>query len=103
MAGLEHEFELLGCWESATEEENIVVYGMDFEDAEAFVVFTDDAGKTPAEAEAPLVAACYSDDDCFKWGKELESFAAWQQLCTQYQPGSVALLAALETYELPKK
>lgn len=103
MAGLAHEFELLGCWESATEEENIVVYGMDFEDVKAFVVFTDDAGKTPTEAEAPLVAACYSDDDCFKWGKELENFAAWQQLCTQHQSGSAALLAALEAYELPKK
>ena len=28
MAGLAKEFEQLGCWESATEEENIVIYGM---------------------------------------------------------------------------
>ena len=26
MAGLAKEFEQLGCWESATEEENIVIY-----------------------------------------------------------------------------
>ena len=32
MAGLAKEFEQLDCWESATEEENIVIYGMDFED-----------------------------------------------------------------------
>ena len=32
MAGLAKEFEQLGCWELATEEENIVIYGMDFED-----------------------------------------------------------------------
>lgn len=69
MAGLAQEFERLGCWESATEEENIVIYGMDFEDEKVFVVFTDDAGTTPADETAPLVAACYSDDDCFKWAR----------------------------------
>ena len=42
MAGLAKEFEQLGCWESATEEENIVIYGMDFEDEKVFIVFTDD-------------------------------------------------------------
>ena len=103
MAGLAQEFERLGCWESATEEENIVSYGMDFEDEKVFVVFTDDAGKTPADEAAPLVAACYSDDDCFKWGKELENFAAWKQLCAEHKPGSPALLHALAAYELPKK
>lgn len=45
MAGLAKEFEQLGCWESATEEENIVIYGMDFEDEKVFIVFTDDMGK----------------------------------------------------------
>ena len=40
MAGLAKEFEQLGCWESATEEENIVIYGMDFEDEKVFIVFT---------------------------------------------------------------
>ncbi|MCD7874402.1 MAG: hypothetical protein LUH17_05435 [Acidaminococcaceae bacterium] len=103
MAGLAQEFERLGCWESATEEENIVIYGMDFEDEKVFVVFTDDAGKTPADEAAPLVAACYSDNDCFKWGKELENFAAWEQLCAEHKPGSPALLHALAAYELPKK
>ena len=45
MAGLAKEFEQLDCWESATEEENIVIYGMDFEDEKVFIVFTDDMGK----------------------------------------------------------
>lgn len=103
MAELAQAFEQLGCWESATEEENIIIYGMDFEDAKAFVVFTDDAGKTPTDADAPLVAACYSNDDCFKWGKELQNFAAWQQLCEKHPQGSTALLQILEAYELPKK
>ena len=67
MAGLAKEFEQLGCWESATEEENIVIYGMDFEDEKVFIVFTDDMGKTPVDAKASLVAACYSEDDCFYW------------------------------------
>ena len=40
MAGLAKEFEQLDCWESATEEENIVIYGMDFEDEKVFIVFT---------------------------------------------------------------
>ena len=84
MAGLAKEFEQLGCWESATEEENIVIYGMDF------------------DAKASLVAACYSEDDCFYWGKELENFAAWQHMCNEYKPGSSALLHTLEVYELPK-
>ena len=92
MAGLAKEFEQLGCWESATEEENIVIYGMDFEDEKVFIVFTDDMGKTPVDAK----------DDCFYWGKELENFAAWQHMCNEYKPGSSALLHALEVYELPK-
>ena len=71
MAGLAKEFEQLGCWESATEEENIVIYGMDFEDEKVFIVFTDDMGKTPVDAKASLVAACYSEDDCFYWEKPL--------------------------------
>ena len=62
MAGLAKEFEQLDCWESATEEENIVIYGMDFEDEKVFIVFTDDMGKTPVDAKASLVAACYSED-----------------------------------------
>lgn len=103
MAGLAQEFERLGCWESATEEENIIIYGLDFEDEKVFVVFTDEMGKTPMDAAAPLVAACYSDDDYFKWGKELENFAAWQQLCADHKTGSTALLQALAAYELPKK
>ena len=69
MAGLAKEFEQLGCWESATEEENIVIYGMDFEDEKVFIVFTDDMGETPVDAKASLVAACYSEDDCFLLGQ----------------------------------
>lgn len=103
MAGLAQDFEKLGCWESATEEENIVVYGMDFEGEQFFIVFTDDAGKTPEDAKAPLVVACYNNDDCFQWGKELKNFGALQWLCKEHQPGSAALLNALMNYELPQK
>ncbi|MFQ9523474.1 MAG: hypothetical protein ACLR2G_08345 [Phascolarctobacterium faecium] len=58
--------------------------------------------ENPVDAKASLVAACYSEDDCFYWGKELENFAAWQHMCNEYKPGSSALLHALEVYELPK-
>lgn len=102
MAGLAKEFEQLGCWESATEEENIVIYGMDFEDEKVFIVFTDDMGKTPVDAKASLVAACYSEDDCFYWGKELENFAPGNICATNTNPALSALLHALEVYELPK-
>ncbi len=102
MAELARDFEELGCWESATEEENIIVYGMDFTEKTLFVIFTDDAGKTPVDPQSPLVVACYNEDYCFKWGKELENFAAFKELCKKHKPGSVALLQALATYELPK-
>ena len=47
MAGLAKEFEQLGCWESATEEENIVIYGMDFEDEKVFIVFNNTSNTFP--------------------------------------------------------
>lgn len=103
MALSAQDFEELDCWESATEEENIIIYGMDFEQDKVYIVFTDDMGRTPSDANAALVAACYSDDDCFIWGKELKNFGALKYLCSQNKPGSSALLAALECYELPKK
>ena len=60
---LQKEFEALGCWNAPTEEEHISVYGMNFDNC--YIIFTDLDGKTPADAAAPLVAACYDGRDAF--------------------------------------
>lgn len=103
MNNLSLEFEKLGFWEDSTEEENIVVYGMDFPVAQAYIIFTDDTGKTPETKQDSLVVACYNDDDCFKWGKELENFYALEQLVSNNPAGSLELLEAIKAYTLPKK
>ena len=116
MAGLAKEFEQLGCWESATEEENIVIYDLEDiaeempteyeilkpQEIHSLIAVPFFENQKLVDAKASLVAACYSEDDCFYWGKELENFAAWQHMCNEYKPGSSALLHALEVYELPK-
>lgn len=84
MAGLAKEFETLGCWESAQRKKNIVIYGMDFR-RKSFIVFTDDMGKT-RRCKSFFVAACYSEDDCFYWGKELETSLPWQHMQTNTNP-----------------
>lgn len=97
---LDKDFEALGCWSAPTEEEKINVYGLDF--ADCYVIFTDLDGKTPVDANAPLVAACYDDRDAFVWGKELKDFAALKALRAAHADDG-GFLAALENYTLPKE
>ncbi len=92
------DFEKLGFWEDATPEEKITVYGMDFDDA--YIMLTDDLGKTPCDSKKSIVVAAYNDDDCFLWGKELKNFEVLKTLCTQYSEGSKELLQALENYTI---
>ncbi|MEG0831588.1 MAG: hypothetical protein RSF75_04515 [Acidaminococcaceae bacterium] len=103
MSQLSEDFEKLGFWESETEEENIVVFGMDFPTDESFIVITDDAGKTPETTKTHLVVACYSDDDCFIWGKEVQNWFALDKLIAEFPAGTPELLEALKNYVIPKK
>ena len=102
MTQLSSEFEKLGFWESETEEEHIAIFGMDFPSEQSYIIITDDAGNTPEDENKSIVVACYSDDDCFKWGKELEDFAALEEIATANQPESKELLEALQNYSLQK-
>lgn len=95
------DFDKLGFWEDTTPEENIKVYGMDFANG-AYIMLTDDLGKTPVDEKKFIVVAAYDDADCFLWGVELKNFAALQELCARYAAGSAELLEALRTYKLPK-
>lgn len=95
------DFEALGFWEDTTPEENITVYGMDF--ADAYIMLTDDLGKTPLDEHKFIVVAAYDDVDCFLWGVELKNFAALKELCAQHAAGTDELLTALKNYKLPKK
>lgn len=95
------DFEKIGFWEDVTPEEQIVIYGMDFDGC--YLVVTDELGKTPTDGKAIIVAAVYDDSDCFLWGKELKNFAALQELCSAHPAASAELLQAIESYQLPKK
>lgn len=95
------DFAALGFWENVTPEEQIIVYGMDFGDD--YVLLTDELGRTPAQAQAIIVAAVYDGSDCFLWGREIKDFAALKELCQGREPGSSEILNALADYKLPKK
>ena len=95
------DFEKLGFWEDATPEENITVYGMDFDDD--YILLTDEDGKTVVDPKKYIVVAAYDQEDCFLWGVELKNFSALKELCAQSPAGSSELLEALRTYILPKK
>lgn len=69
---LQKEFEALGCWSAPTEEEHISVYGLDFDNC--YIIFTDLDGKTPVDAAAPIVAACYDNRRRFYVGQGAERF-----------------------------
>lgn len=103
MSALVADFERLGFWKTETAEENITVFTMDFPSLKAYIIITNDDGSTPTDPEAPIVAACYSNDDCFQWGKELENFAALEKIFASYPPCSPELMAALGDYSLPSK
>ncbi len=92
------DFEKLGFWEDETPEEKITVYGMDFNDA--YIMLTDDLGKTPCDSKKSIVVAAYNDDDCFLWGKELKNFDVLKTLCNKHPEGSQELLQALENYTI---
>ena len=87
--------------ELVEKEEKITVYGMDFDDA--YIMLTDDLGKTPCDSKKSIVVAAYNDDDCFLWGKELKNFAALQDLCAKHPANSNELLQALEEYTIVEK
>ena len=107
---LQKEFEALGCWSApteeehisvyGTEEEHISVYGLDFDNC--YIIFTDLDGKTPVDAKAPIVAACYDNRDAFLWGKELQNFVALQSLRAANADDN-DFIAAVENYTLPKE
>ena len=75
------DFEKLGFWEDSTPEENITVYGMDFE--KTYVTLTDIDGKTPTDPNKPLIMAAYDDANCFLWFSEFSSFAALAKVCAK--------------------
>lgn len=95
------DFENIGFWEDVTPEEQIVIYGMDFDGC--YLVLTDELGKTPADSKGIIVAAVYDNSDCFMWGREIKNFAALKELCTAHPAESPELLQAFEGYRLPKK
>ena len=103
MTQLANDFETLGFWEDETDEEHIVIYGMDFPSENAYIIVTDDSGKTPATNKDTLVIACYDNDDCFLWGKELQNWFALEKLVTENKAETKELLEALKAYTLPKK
>ena len=94
------DFERLGFWKDETPEEKITVYGMDFD--AAYILLTDDLGKTPCDSKKSIVVAAYNDDDYFLWGKELKNFATLEVLCKVNAAGSNELLEALENYTIVK-
>ena len=103
MSQLSADLENLGFWEDETEEEHIPIYGMDFTQDDAYIIVTDDSGKTPLTNKDTLVLACYNNDDCFLWGKELENYFALEKLIAEHKAGTSELLTAIENYALPKK
>ena len=95
------DFEKLGFGEDTTPEENITVYGMDFDDD--YILLTDEDGKTVLDPKKFIVVAAYDQEDYFLRGVELKNFSALKELCAQSPAGSSELLEALRTYILPKK
>lgn len=99
MANLTTEFEELGFWETTTEEDNIDIYGMDFDDA--YILITDDAGRTVTTHGKTIVVACYDENEGFLWGKELRDFDALKNLVEEYKPETNELLEKIQEYKLP--
>ena len=95
------DFEKLGFWEDTTPEENITVYGMDFDDD--YILLTAEDGKTVVDPKKYIVVAAYDQEDCFLWGVEQKNCSALEELCAQSPAGSSELLEALRTYILPNK
>lgn len=94
------DFEKLNFWEDTTPEENITIYGMDFDNAYIFI--TDDNGTTPVDSKKSLIVAAYDDANSFLWFNELPNFAALEALCQGMEPSSQELLEAIRTYKASK-
>ena len=103
MANLTTEFEDLGFWETTTEEDDIVIYGMDFPDTDSYILITDDAGKTVTTHGKVIVVACYDEKECFLWGKEIRDFDALTELVEEFKPETQELLEKIQEYKLPRE
>ena len=95
--------EKLGFWETETEEEHITIYGMDFPENNSYILITDDGGKTPEDNRAPLIIACYDNNDCFQWGKELKNLFILDEIFGTHTAGSTELLQDIQNYVVPPK
>ena len=89
------DFEKLGFWEDSTPEENITIYGMDFE--QAYVTLTDADGRTPVDPKHPLIMAAYDNNSCFLWFAEFKGFAQLQETCAQAPRESEELFRLFES------
>lgn len=99
----ENDFEQLGCWQDVTDEENIIVFGMDFPSLNSYFFITDSDGKTPIDSSDFLLIAAYDDNNCFLWGKELLNFEALHTLVAEHSSSTPELFNSIFNYSLPKK
>ncbi|MCQ2372583.1 MAG: hypothetical protein MJ050_00725 [Phascolarctobacterium sp.] len=88
------DFEKLGFWEDTTPEENITIYGMDFD--KNYVTLTDVDGKTPVEPKKAIIMAAYDDNSCFLWFREFKNFKALAEVCAQAASASDELFQLFE-------
>lgn len=88
------DFAKLGFWEDNTPEENITIYGMDFE--KTYVTLTDGDGKCPEDDKKALIMAAYDDDSCFLWFREFKNFKALEEVCKQAESESEELFKLFE-------
>ena len=88
------DFAKIGFWEDTTPEENITIYGMDFE--HTYVTLTDADGKTPVEPKKAIIMAAYDDASCFLWFREFKSFGELEQVCAQAEAESEELFKLFE-------
>lgn len=95
------DFEKINFWEDTTPEENITVYGMDFD--EAYIFITDDNGTTPVDPKKSLIVAAYDEANSFLWFNELPNFATLEAICQGKEPASQELFEAIRTYVKPQK
>lgn len=88
------DFEKLGFWEDTTPEENITIYGMDFE--KGYVTITDIDGKTPQDPNKALIMAAYDDNSSFLCFTEFKSFKLLAEVCAQAPADSDELFSIFE-------
>lgn len=103
MSELSMVLDKLGFWEAETEDDHITIYGMDFPETHCYILITDDGGNTPEDNRAPLIVACYDENDCFQWGKELKNLFILDEIVGAHTAGSTILLKAIQDYVTPPK